>query len=115
MATETAEPATKENPAAEALEALTRVGFGPMASMSTTWVEAMSKMGSEVMSFVAERIKEDVKTQREILHCKDLKELQSIQARFLQRAIEQYTEETGKLVEMNSNLIEATKPPKSKS
>ena len=84
---------------------LRTMGFGAVAGMGTTWVEVLSDMGSEVLSFVADRIKEDVKTQHEILHCKDVGELQRIQAEFIQTAMDQYAAETGKLVEMSQKLL----------
>ncbi|MFQ6548459.1 phasin family protein [Aestuariibius sp. 2305UL40-4] len=86
---------------------LRTMGFGAMAGVGTTWVEVLSDMGSEVLSFVADRIKEDVKTQHEILHCKDVGELQRIQAEFIQTAMDQYATETGKLVEMSQKLLRA--------
>ena len=73
--------------------------------MGTAWVEAMSEMGSELASFVAERIREDVKTQQAILHCKSLSEMQEIQANFMERAYVQYTVETGKLIEKGTALF----------
>ena len=48
-----------------------------------------------------------MKTQHEILHCDDPTKLQHIQAEFVQKAIEQYTAETGKLVEMSQKLFPA--------
>lgn len=87
------------------LAALQAFGFNNMTSFGTAWVEALSEMGSEVVSFVADRIKEDVRTQHEILHCDDMAELQRIQARFMKKAIEQYTAETGKLLEMSQQIF----------
>ena len=80
-------------------------GFQAMSGMGVAWAEAFSEMGSEVLSFVADRIKEDVKTQHRMMHCKDMGELQKIQAEFVQTAINQYTAETGKLVEMSQDLM----------
>lgn len=91
------------------LAALQAFGFNNATSFGTAWVEALSNMGSEVMSFVADRIKEDVKTQHEILHCDDMAELQKIQARFVQKAVDQYTAETGKLVEMSHQFFPSDK------
>ena len=91
-----------ENLMNNSLAELQQAGFGNMMSMGTVWMEAMSDMGAEVIGFVAERIKEDVKTQHKILHCKDTTQLQHIQAEFFQKALEQYQDETGKLVEMSS-------------
>jgi len=92
-----------------ALAQLQESGFGNMMGMSTAMMEAFSDMGAEVLSFVADRIKEDVKTQHEILHCKDVGDLQHIQAQFIQKAVDQYQEETGKLVEMSTRAF-AVKP-----
>ncbi len=93
------------------LAALQAYGFKTMTGMSTAWMEALSDMGSEVLSFVADRIKEDVKTQHQMLHCKNVADLQHIQAEFLQTAIDQYTAETGKLVKMSQEIF---KPPMDK-
>ncbi len=94
----------------DAMAQLQEAGFGNMMGMGTAWLEAFSDMSAEVLGFVAERIKEDVKTQHEILHCKDPAELQKIQARFMQRAMDQYKAETGKLVEMSTKAFGSGKP-----
>lgn len=84
---------------------LQEAGLGNMMGLSTAWMEMLGDMGAEVMNFVADRIREDVKTQHEILHCKNVGELQHIQAQFLQKAIDQYRAETGKLVEMGTRAF----------
>jgi len=89
----------------DALAQLQEAGFGDMAGMSTVWMEALSDMGAEVASFVSDRIKEDVKAQHEMLHCKTAAELQHIQAQFIQKAMDQYQGETGKLVEMSTKAF----------
>ena len=98
----------KKSAAAEPVNAMTQLqdaGFGNMIGMGTAWVEAFSDMSAEVVGFVADRIKEDVKTQHEILHCKDAAELRHIQAQFMQKAMDQYKAETGKLVAMGSKAF----------
>ena len=100
--------------ATEAFAALQEMGLGNMMGIGTAWLEAMSDMGAEVIGFVADRIKEDVKTQHEILHCKDAAELQRIQARFFEKAVKQYQDETGKLVEMSTFVFAQENAPKTK-
>ncbi|MEO0914420.1 MAG: phasin family protein [Pseudomonadota bacterium] len=100
-------------PAEQAVEAFQKLGFGPMNPMGTAWIETMGEMGSELVSFVADRVKEDVKTQQEVLHCKDIAELQRIQTEFFQKAFEQYTAETGKIVEIGSHLLAGLQKPSS--
>ena len=112
----------ESNAATSALQAVTelqKAGFGSLAWMGTTWLEQMSDLGSEWMSFVADRIKEDVKTQHQILHCRNIEEVQKVQAQFIQTAVEQYRDETGKMVEMTSTMMErlqeeAKSPPTEK-
>ncbi len=87
------------------MAALQTSGFGNMMGLGKAWAEAFSEMSSEFVGFLADRIKEDVKTQHKILHCKDMKELQHIQAEFVQTAINQYQAETGKLMEMSSTVF----------
>jgi hypothetical protein len=103
---QTQDPATSS--AAEPFNAMAQfqeAGFGNMIGMGTAWVEALSDMSAEVVGFVADRIKEDVKTQHEILHCKNAADLQHIQAQFMQNALDQYKAETGKLVEMTTKAF----------
>lgn len=87
-----------------AMADLQRAGLGSLSWMGTAWLEAMGDIGAEVASFVATRIREDAATQHAILHCHDPEELQRIQGHFMQRAIDQYVEETGRMVELGSHL-----------
>jgi S-methylmethionine-dependent homocysteine/selenocysteine methylase len=96
------------DPVTAAVQDLQDAGLGPLAWMGTAWTEAMSDIGSEMMSFLSDRIQEDVKTQHKILHCKTLTELQEAQTAFLERAYVQYTVETGKIVKMSTAIFPAT-------
>lgn len=84
------------------------LAFKPLAPavwMGTAWFESMAELGNEITSFVAERIKEDVQTQRALLHCKTVPEVQHLQAKFLQKAFDQYQTETGKLIEITGKMV----------
>ncbi|MEO0917343.1 MAG: phasin family protein [Pseudomonadota bacterium] len=107
MATKSTETDTNPNQFEpfKAVAALQRAGFGNMMGMGKAWIEALSDMNAEFIGFLADRIKEDVKTQHQIMHCKDVGELQHIQSEFIQTAIEQYQAETGKLMEMSSTVF----------
>lgn len=94
--------------ATDVFAAFQKAGFGPMPWMGTAMVESLGDLSSEVLQFVADRIAQDVKTQHEILHCKDVTQLQKIQADFIQKAIEQYTAETVKLAQMSNDMIAST-------
>ena len=80
-------------------------GFGKMMGMNAAWMEAFSDWSAEMVDFAAERIKADVKTQHDILQCKNAADLQHVQAQFMQRAMDQYHAETGKLVAMGNKAF----------
>lgn len=99
-----------DNPAADPnaydmMRVLQASGFGSMTTMGTAWVEAMSDLGSEFLSFVADRVKEDVQAQHEILHAKDVEEVQKLQAKFIKKAVDQYSAETGKMVALSHSAL----------
>ena len=95
---------TDETPA-NAVAEMQTAGLGNMVGASSAWFKAMGDMSTEVMEFVTDRIREDVKTQHQILNCKNVSELQQIQAEFLENAFEQYQAETGKLLEMSTSVF----------
>lgn len=69
-------------------------------------VECWSALGSEILSFLAERIREDFETQQQMLHCRTLPELAQVRAKFFQRAIDQYTAETGRIVDIGARALD---------
>ena len=106
MATKPQSENTTANPEpVNTMAALQQAGLGNMMGMSTAWLQAINGLNAEVTSFLSERIKQDVKTQQKILNCKDLGELSDIQREFIQTAIDQYTAETGKLLELGTSVF----------
>lgn len=97
---------THEHDFVDAVAEMQRAGLGSLNWMGVAWLEAMGDLGAEVASFIAERIREDVKAQHDILHCKTAAELQHVQGQFVQRAIDEYTAETGRIVELERQLWE---------
>ena len=97
--------ASKGDAPLNAIAQLQEAGFGNMIGLSTAWFEALGDMSEEVVSFVTNRIKEDVKVQHEIMHCKNVTEMQRIQSQFLQKAMDQYRTETSKLINMGTKAF----------
>lgn len=81
-------------------------GLGALNWFGGSSIERMSDMGAEWMTFVAERVREDVALQHSLLHARTPSEVQDLQLAFLQKAIDQYTAETGKMIELSSKLFE---------
>ena len=95
-------PAAKAEASVDTVAQLQEAGFGSLLGVGTAWMERLNEMGAEMFSFVADRIKEGVKTQHEILNCRNATELQHVQAQFVQNAMDQYQTETGKLFDMGA-------------
>ncbi len=95
--------------AIRALAEVRKSGLGVMMGMSEAMTEAIGNMGAEFAGFLAGRIKEDIRTQHRLLHCKDLGEIQRIQVEFFRKALDEYQAETGKLIEMGAQVFSTPK------
>jgi hypothetical protein len=94
-----------ENPFTAFMQAQAEA-MGRMTAFNSAVAESMGRYGQEFVSFVQERLEEDAKTQQELMGCRDLTRLAEIQNRFLQRAMQQYTDETGKLVDLGREMFD---------
>ncbi len=106
---QTSQPTRSQSPPGSSAQELQDAGLGNMLGVGTVWIETLGSMGAEILTFMAERIREDVKTQQEIACCKTPDELQHIQVKFLQKAMDQYQAETGKLLEMGTKAFTPNK------
>lgn len=101
------EPTQKNDETTQATDAhQADTGLSNLLRLSVVGMDAVAAMNVELIEFMGERIREDFKTQHDILQCKSLEELQHVQAQFFQTAMDQYHDEAGKLVELGSNALE---------
>lgn len=68
------------------------------------WLEIFS----ESTRFVADRLQQDLATQKAMLSCKTPAELMKVQAEFYKTAMDQYSEEAALLFEMMSKATESS-------
>jgi hypothetical protein len=97
-----------DDPMAQMQEMMTQwqgMGLGGMNAMGTGWMEAMSDMGREWLQFVSDRVAKDVDFQQRMLQAKSPQDVQKIQTEFMQAAVEDYTRETGKMVELSRKVF----------
>lgn len=94
------------------------LGFGSMSMIGANWAERMAEhwaeLGSEMLDFMAERVHEDVAFRHQLFQCRDMGELHKLQADFVQRMIDRYTEEAGRVMEMNARIWQVPGTPDSK-
>jgi hypothetical protein len=75
-----------------------------MPGFGAGWMEAMTQMGTEMLEFTAARIKEDAQVQHDLMQAKGIVEVQQIQTQFFQKAMEDYSAESAKLMEMGKSF-----------
>lgn len=96
---------TVKQDAASDAAALQSLGLNVMADYGHAWTEAMGRVGNEIAAFAAERMKEDLKTQKRILGCTDMAALQSAQAEFFETAVRQYSEAACRIMGLSRPLF----------
>lgn len=67
-------------------------------------LEGMTAMQREIMEFGSARLRQDLETQEELSHCKDLQEAFRMQAEFAQKTMQQYAEEMSKLAQLSAKI-----------
>ncbi|NOR29850.1 MAG: hypothetical protein GQ539_01995 [Sulfitobacter sp.] len=88
------------------MKSMQESGFHAPSISGADWMETMVEMGNEMLNFTATRIKDDVDTQQKLLQAKEIGDVQKIQTAFFQKAIDDYSAEYAKLVEMGKTLLE---------
>ena len=86
-------------------------GFESLNWFNRAWVEWAGAMGVEFTRFVSDRIREDMRTQHAILNCGEPGKLQEIQKDFFDKAVADYTAETGRLADIGNAFVNRIRTP----
>ncbi|MGC9445686.1 phasin family protein [Cereibacter johrii] len=89
---------------AEGLRQVSMAFQGGTAGAYELWL----RLAHEISHFTADRICETVKTQQQMMHCHSLSELAHLRAQWLQRAMDQYAEEAGRMAGIWRETLERT-------
>ncbi len=88
----------QSDPAASVADNLT--AFGPMgAAAQKAWLE----MGAETMRFLSSRMQQDLETQKAMLACTTLSDIQKIQSDFFSQAMDDYSAQAARMMEIMSS------------
>ncbi len=71
-------------------------------------IDSWQEIATEWGRFVTDRLQKDIETQRAMLDCRSPSELMKVQTEFYQTAIQQYSEETMRLMQMMSEAAGKT-------
>jgi hypothetical protein len=94
---------------AEAMANVTRVqaaAMGPLAWMGPAGMEAFNATVTEMSDFVSRRLHKDIETQKALLTCKTVDEVQEVQSSAVREAFEDYREETERLSGIVRKFVE---------
>lgn len=81
-------------------------GVDTIQAMASAMTEAMSGYGTEIADFLSRRFAEDTEFQSKLMACRSPADLAELQQGFFQKALADYGDETGKMVEMNAGLVQ---------
>jgi len=106
VADSNADRSKNASPVLDAVVAGQTVAVQAVESTSRAMLEGIEKVRQEVADFVSTRIRHDMETQQELLRCRNFDELREVQTRFIKTAMDQYTAESTRLVEIGSEVIQ---------
>lgn len=92
------------------METMQDASMKMMPVLGPEWFETMNKVGTEMLTFMSERIKQDVQTQQDLLQAKGIAEIQQIQAEFLKKTMSDYSTEMSKLMGMGQTHVKHATP-----
>ena|SRR5690349_18043510 len=78
-------------------------GGRALSNAVESWVTASNQCQREVMDFVTERLEKDAETVRDMLNCKNLADITSIQSRWMEETFRDYRSEMVKLMSLYSD------------
>ncbi|MGP3697560.1 phasin family protein [Rhodobacter sp. NSM] len=95
-------PAIDATPATEGRRTASIAFEGGTANTYEFWL----RLTNELNHFAADRICDTVKTQQQMMHCHSIAELAHLRAQWMQRAMDQYAEEAGRISEICRDAID---------
>jgi len=88
--------------------------LGPLAWMGPAGMEAFNATVTEMSDFVGRRLQKDIETQKALLTCRTLEEVQQVQSGAVREAFEDYRDETERLAGIARKFVaDATRLPAS--
>ena len=104
----TPKKSTKAKATQDGVTGVFNEGVGNMTGMNAAFFESFGDLSAQMAKFFAQRIEEDVKVQHDLLHCKNLQEVQHIQMQFFENAFKQYQENSAKMMDIGTHALHAS-------
>lgn len=85
--------------------ALSRDNTQALAKAAETWFATTAECQREMMGFVSMRLEKDSETAREMLGCRNLTDVTSIQSRWLEETVRDYNSEMAKMMAIYNRSV----------
>ena len=100
----------------EALRSSSRIevqeGSQALVTAAEAWLAATTECQREMIGFVSLRLEKDAEITREIMACKNLADVATIHARWMEETLRDYSSEMGKLTTICTRSINGGAGPK---
>ena len=81
----------------------------------TALLEGFTEARRHIADFVAERLRQDIEIQGELLSCRTLDDVREIQSRFFRNAIDQYSTEASRMMKLGTDVVARSVPKTGKA
>ena len=83
----------------------------PAAEAAGAVAEGLTEARRQVLSFIAGRIRQALEAQAELMACRNLDEMRTVQGRFMRAAVEEFANESAALMQLGSDVAARSMPP----
>ncbi len=73
-------------------------------------VEGFTEARKRIADFVAERLRQDIEIQGQLLSCRTLDDVRDVQSRFFRSAVDQYAAEASRMMQLGTDVVARTVP-----
>jgi len=90
---------------AQQAASLPQTALAGVGSAGTAVAENVARVRQQVAEFVADRIRQDLEVQSELLGCRNIEQLGAVQSKFFRNAVDQYVTESARMLSLGTEMM----------
>jgi hypothetical protein len=76
----------------------------------TAMLQGLEEARKSVSDFLADRIRQDIEVQSQLMACRTLDDLREVQTRFFRSAVDQYSAEASRMMKLGTDVVSRSIP-----
>jgi hypothetical protein len=76
----------------------------------TAMLQGLEEARKSVSDFLADRIRQDIEVQSQLMACRTLDDLREVQTRFFRSAVDQYSAEASRMMRLGTDVVSRSIP-----